>query len=771
MSNIATTLMSAFLTVSVLTLGACTNNNSPETLTVDLNETAAKAPSTPTDELQALEKVVGKKGDKRELVSDVIAILEAQNLDRQSKFADSVGAWQKAMLLARGKFGKIAFEGWVAAYSNNLAKKVDRNVLAKLLLAESKSGSISIFMSDKKIITEDAILPYVEQHATKWLLETEMPSNPDYDAPTIKTIPLDDPLLSSAANSYCKGDKKQKESWTGWAGNLPPSVQHYWIGLTSHCRARKLGAIDAYKKALELFGTDKIFRAMAIETAQNLAVIQRRSGGRVEAANVYTELMNLWDAGGVTRESFGEENYDFYLRKINDTLWAARYRGLIGDHENAKIYAQKALDFIGVAFAAPSNEMEKFHKELTILKAEAYHVLSFRIALEKGEFETAQSLSLLALEIPNLDDEWKDRFSWFAGFYDYLSGNFASAKERWQKLEGETKDDSTRPMLYFWLAKAHDRLGQKAESDNFLEALTVDYPLSYYSVVAPKKSNLSAENDWRKVFGNINELKESLSEGRDFNLRKVREDSEMGQLLTRSEILIEAHLNTWADSALQDFRSAFSNRYILENHVPEYVYLSRLYYKNQNYLQSIALTTMLMNDTPRFWQSYPEQLLIYFPKPYQPEYKRAALEHRLEEELLLAVSRQESGFTPNIKSWAGAYGLMQITVPTAIKLLEGKVTDYDEIVNTLKDPERNIELGADYLHQLKRRYQGFNAGIYGGYNAGEYAMDAWLKRRAHSDPTVFIEMIPFGETKGYIKNVWRNLWVYHHLRGHIAKTH
>ena len=49
-------------------------------------------------------------------------------------------------------------------------------------------------------------------------------------------------------------------------------------------------------------------------------------------------------------------------------------------------------------------------------------------------------------------------------------------------------------------------------------------------------------------------------------------------------------------------------------------------------------------------------------------------------------------------------------------------------------------------------------------------MNAWMKRRAHSDPMVFNELIPFGETQGYIKNVWRNLWVYNHFRGSIITT-
>ena len=84
----------------------------------------------------------------------------------------------------------------------------------------------------------------------------------------------------------------------------------------------------------------------------------------------------------------------------------------------------------------------------------------------------------------------------------------------------------------------------------------------------------------------------------------------------------------------------------------------------------------------------------------------------------------------------------------------------------------NIALGSRYLKQLLLRYKGFKPAIYGAYNAGEYAVDSWLLRRKHDDVLSWIEMVPFDETKEYIKNVWRNEIIYEKLEKerHKSKT-
>ena len=83
--------------------------------------------------------------------------------------------------------------------------------------------------------------------------------------------------------------------------------------------------------------------------------------------------------------------------------------------------------------------------------------------------------------------------------------------------------------------------------------------------------------------------------------------------------------------------------------------------------------------------------------------------------------------------------------------------------NNLIKPYTNIALGAQVLADLTKHYGGFNPAIYAAYNAGESAVDGWLARRRHTDPLMWVELVPYSETKSYIKNVWRNYYVYSFL--------
>ena len=78
----------------------------------------------------------------------------------------------------------------------------------------------------------------------------------------------------------------------------------------------------------------------------------------------------------------------------------------------------------------------------------------------------------------------------------------------------------------------------------------------------------------------------------------------------------------------------------------------------------------------------------------------------------------------------------------------------------LKNEKINIELGTYYLYILSKRYNNNLPAVFGGYNAGEYMIDAWLDYRYNKDVVTWIETLPFNETKEYIKNVWRNMMVY-----------
>jgi soluble lytic murein transglycosylase len=402
-------------------------------------------------------------------------------------------------------------------------------------------------------------------------------------------------------------------------------------------------------------------------------------------------------------------------------------------------------------------------EQLAAFKADSLHSLAFRIAIQKKEYQSALSLTLEALQTQGLDTEWRERLTWYSGLYEYLDGQYAGARKRWENLLTSTKDPGQRAMIYFWLARTTAIMEQSAESRFYLNAVIEEYPLSFYATVAPAVADLRTDKTWSDLFGAKSALERALRAPRDFGLENLRQDGEVGPLLKRAEILVKADLQPWAQMAIDELEKSLGRTISPETHPGPYIYLTRLYHRMGEYLKAISLTTKTSKNNPQFWKNWPEQLLIYYPRPYRKYFSQSAAENNLDQDLLYGISRQESGFTPDIKSSANAIGIMQLIRPTAERFAPELGISEENLGQALKNPEWNIRLGARYLKSLGMTYQGFPPGIYGGYNAGEMAVDLWIKHRANPDPLAFTELVPFGETKDYIKGVWRNIAIYHYL--------
>lgn len=143
------------------------------------------------------------------------------------------------------------------------------------------------------------------------------------------------------------------------------------------------------------------------------------------------------------------------------------------------------------------------------------------------------------------------------------------------------------------------------------------------------------------------------------------------------------------------------------------------------------------------------------PLRFEAAFRAAATQAGLPMELLLGVAKQESRFTPAVRSPVGATGLMQLMPATAAELAGGPVTE-----QVLEDPAGNASLGARYLAQMLRQWDGDPLLAVASYNAGPGAVAGWVGPRLRSDPELWVEAIPYPETRLYVKKVLGNVWSY-----------
>ena len=158
-------------------------------------------------------------------------------------------------------------------------------------------------------------------------------------------------------------------------------------------------------------------------------------------------------------------------------------------------------------------------------------------------------------------------------------------------------------------------------------------------------------------------------------------------------------------------------------------------------------------------------LRVVYPFPYRELVTREAHERDIDPILLAALIRQESAFTPAIHSPAGAIGLMQVMPATGRDLARGQGLR-GFTASSLETAEINLHLGTRFLLDMEQRYaDGKLPLVLSAYNAGPTRARRWRQLPEFEDPLRFTERIPFDETRGYVKNVTRNIGLYQFLYG------
>lgn len=149
---------------------------------------------------------------------------------------------------------------------------------------------------------------------------------------------------------------------------------------------------------------------------------------------------------------------------------------------------------------------------------------------------------------------------------------------------------------------------------------------------------------------------------------------------------------------------------------------------------------------------------LRYPTPYQTQIEEAARQNGLDAAFVYGLVRQESRFVADIVSAAGAVGLMQLMPPTArwVARHTGHVS-----VRTpqLENPELNIELGAYYLRYVLDKLDGLPALGAAAYNAGPGRAQSW-RGQVPLEGAIYVETIPFNETRDYAKKVLANAMFY-----------
>ena len=175
----------------------------------------------------------------------------------------------------------------------------------------------------------------------------------------------------------------------------------------------------------------------------------------------------------------------------------------------------------------------------------------------------------------------------------------------------------------------------------------------------------------------------------------------------------------------------------------EMVAQAKLAYDMQWYFPAIRTISQA-----QYW----DDLDIRFPMAYRSNLTQQAKLRGLHSSWVFAITRQESAFMSDARSGVGAMGLMQL-MPATAKETARKFGIPLSAPQQALDPDKNIQLGAAYLSQVHGQFNGNRVLASAAYNAGPGRVRQWLKGANHLAFDVWVENIPFDETRQYVQNV------------------
>lgn len=325
-----------------------------------------------------------------------------------------------------------------------------------------------------------------------------------------------------------------------------------------------------------------------------------------------------------------------------------------------------------------------------------------------------ESLEYFARVVPaNFDDyalEWQARAALWAGNWELATKSIGA-------MSTETR---TQARWRYWSARAAEQTGDGALARQIYESVLPDD--NFYSLMAAARLD-------RPVAPHPQTL--------------VRDPTQVEQVAALPELVRarELVLCDMRDLASAEWRQGVER-------APEDLRSQTVHLASRWgwYDQAIATAAQM-----RVFYDYE----LLYPLPYEREVRSAAKLSGLPKDLIYSVMRQESLYRADAISSAGARGLLQMLPETARRTAR-RWKRPRPAADDLFNPEVNVPLGAAHLRTLVDRFAGQTIVALAGYNAGPNAAARWLP--PHSlDPDIWIENIPYNETRNYVQRIlWHN---------------
>ncbi|MBN1769726.1 MAG: transglycosylase SLT domain-containing protein [Deltaproteobacteria bacterium] len=324
---------------------------------------------------------------------------------------------------------------------------------------------------------------------------------------------------------------------------------------------------------------------------------------------------------------------------------------------------------------------------------------------------------------------------WSLAFAYYLAGRPADALPLFDGTLGDDDDPYSKPRAQYWGAVARRELGRTDEARALWKTVISEKPLHWYAQLARHRlAELGDEPPppYPERGVGRSDLVERCGE-----LPAEVEVLRSAGLVAEARTRLLAELGPRVAAATGDELRELCGRLLCVDaaEVPyRHVAVAHLYD------WGLALDA----EHLPYWEAA-------YPRAWRDDVEAAAATHGMSPYLVWAIMRQESSFDPDVVSTAKAIGLLQMIPPTTRRILEARGEAYDDRV--LFDPARNLALGTEYIAWIGRKFHGQVPLQAAGFNGGPHNVARWLRDFHETRLDVFVERIPFDQTRNYVRRV------------------
>lgn len=329
---------------------------------------------------------------------------------------------------------------------------------------------------------------------------------------------------------------------------------------------------------------------------------------------------------------------------------------------------------------------------------------------------------------------------WRLGWMAWEQGAHARAAERWGTLLEVPGGRGYRDPASYWLGRVLEVRGEGEIAQRRYETLVREAPRTYYGVLAsarladrpgsPAPPRVGDETLRLAVTLPADPLESLRGEAGFARIEALRAVG----LLEFVEPEVEALGRGAADPVRLYGVAAF--------HVEDARYHAAIRILRRAFFQQARADDAAL--PPRFWQ-------MLYPLDWRELLDASAARAALDPMLVAAVVREESAFSPTARSRAGARGLMQLMPATARPMARQRGLDFRGGA-VLEEPAANLDMGASYLGGLLRQFGDPRLAV-AAYNAGPGRVRSWVEARRPDDVEAWVELIPFSETRAFVKRV------------------